>query len=111
MRRAALSDALRRAALHCALQELRAGLKGLLDPEEPAPPKELVDYVKAKKEEWALQDPDVVKVGPSFVRRKGSASFCSESRSVPCQGREGGVGAAGPGRGQGGIFFCAAGAI
>lgn len=45
---------------HC--QELRAGLKVLLDPEGPAPPTELVEFVRVKKGEWVLQDPDVVKV-------------------------------------------------
>ncbi|GAB4817985.1 hypothetical protein N2152v2_005031 [Parachlorella kessleri] len=44
---------------HC--QELRVGVKAMLDPEEPQTPQALVDYVKARKADWALQDPDIVK--------------------------------------------------
>lgn len=44
------------------LQELRAGLKTMLDPEEPATSAQAIEFVKAKKAEWGLQDADVVKV-------------------------------------------------
>lgn len=63
-------ERLQRCAVCCVpLQELRSGIKELLNPEAPAPPAEVTEFVKSKKAEWDLQGPDVVKVRPGGKRR------------------------------------------